>query len=245
MLTQLIIIQVVTFIGLILLLRMLFHRNLDSALFRLKDLQEETLKKDAQVKEELERVKQVRLSEMEKGKQEAKKLIDEAKKQADTIRSRIEEDAKAEAQKVITQGKELLAKTEEKLLAAIDAKALNIAVEIIKSTFTEKSLESLQHELLNEIIAEIEHLDKERVTVKTGRAKVISSSILTETERARLKNALSTNLGYELIIEESIDPGLITGLVVQIGEFIIDGSLKNKLQKIIPYLTLKKKQNAN
>jgi F0F1-type ATP synthase delta subunit len=89
---------------------------------------------------------------------------------------------------------------------------------------------------MEELVAEIENLDKERVSVKSGRAKVISSSALTEDEKERIKKTLSSNLGYELIIEETIDPALVTGFIIQIGEFVIDGSLRNKLQKAIPYI---------
>lgn len=236
MLTQLIIIQFAAFIILIVVLRILFYRHLNSALIRLRELQEEALSKEAKIKEELNRLKLVKLAEVDKGRLEARKLMEDAKKQSEALRTKLEDDARQESQKIIAQGKEIVVKMQKNLAATIELRALNLAMEMIRYTFTEKGLESLQHQLMEELVLDIENLDKERVSVKSGRAKVISSSALTEDEKERLKKTLSSNLGYELIIEETIDPALITGFVIQIGEFVIDGSLRNKLQKAIPYI---------
>ncbi|MFH1128195.1 MAG: F0F1 ATP synthase subunit delta [Candidatus Omnitrophota bacterium] len=238
MLIQLLVIQLTTFIILILVLRVLFYRHLNSALKRLRELQEEALAKEANIKDELDRLKLVKLAEVEKGKLEAKRIMENAKKQAEVLRVKLEEDAKQESQKIITLGKEMVEKSQKSLAANIEMRALNLAQEMIKYTFSEKGIEFLQHLLMDELITEIENLDKEKVSVKSGRAKVVSSAALSEEEKARLKKTLSSNLGYELVIEETIDPALVTGLVIQIGEFVIDGSLSNKLKKAIPYIKL-------
>jgi len=236
MLTQLIIIQIVAFIILIVVLRILFYKHLSSALIRLRELQEEALSKEAKIKEELGRLKLVKLAEIDKGRFEAKRLMEDAKKQSEALRDKLEDDARNESQKIIAQGKEIVDKMQKNLAATIELRALNLAIEMIRYTFTEKGIEGLQHQLMEELVMDIENLDKERVSVKSGRAKVISSSPLTEEEKERIKKTLSSNLGYELIIEETIDQALVTGFIIQIGEFVIDGSLRNKLQKALPYI---------
>jgi len=236
MLTQLIIIQIVAFIILIVVLRILFYKHLSSALIRLRELQEEALSKEAKIKEELGRLKLVKLAEVDKGRFEAKRLMEDAKKQSEALRDKLEDDARNESQKIIAQGKEIVDKMQKNLAATIELRALNLAMEMIRYTFTEKGIEGLQHQLMEELVMDIENLDKERVSVKSGRAKVISSSPLTEEEKERIKKTLSSNLGYELIIEETIDQALVTGFIIQIGEFVIDGSLRNKLQKALPYI---------
>lgn len=236
MLTQLIIIQIVAFIILIVVLRILFYKHLSSALIRLRELQEEALSKEAKIKEELGRLKLVKLAEIDKGRFEAKRLMEDAKKQSEALRDKLEDDARNESQKIIVQGKEIVDKMQKNLAATIELRALNLAIEMIRYTFTEKGIEGLQHQLMEELVMDIENLDKERVSVKSGRAKVISSSPLTEEEKERIKKTLSSNLGYELIIEETIDQALVTGFIIQIGEFVIDGSLRNKLQKALPYI---------
>ena len=86
MLSQLIALQVITFVAIAILLKILFSRHLNSALKRLKFLQGENMLRENQLKEELEKARRDRLDEVEKGKLEAKTLIDHAKKEVEVIK---------------------------------------------------------------------------------------------------------------------------------------------------------------
>lgn len=233
---QLVLIQVITFVGLILGLRMLFYRQLNAALQRLQTLQEEALVKEAQLKEELRRAQQERAAEVEKGRQEARRLLELAKQEAETLRVNAEQQAKRESEKILTRGREELEKTQANLFAKIELDAIGLSTELVKYTFTQEDKEDFQHHLIAELIDEIGRLGKERFSVKTNAATVSSSFSLTAEERHHLRKALSEKLDTEVTVEEHIDPELITGLVIQIGSLIIDGSLKNKLRKAIPLL---------
>lgn len=233
---HIILLQILTFIGLILVLHTFFSRNLSSALKRLKNLQEEGLNKEAQFKEEQERVKQEQLAEIDKARQQAKKMIEDAKKEADALRAANEEAAKQERDRIIAAAGEELERLKEDIRSGFETQSLDSAVEIIKYIFTDKNKEALQRHFTDEIIDEIASLGKERFSAKSDKALVLSGFSLTEEEKARLKNTLSEKIGSEIAIEEQLDPGLIAGIVVRMDEFIIDGSLKNKLAKVMPYL---------
>lgn len=236
MLIQLLVIQIGTFIVLLIVLRLLFYRHLNSALRRLRELQEEALIKESQVKEELQRAKEERAVEVQKGKDQARGLIEAAKKETEVLRTKVGEQAKLEREDIISYGKEELEKLKQELLSNIRTRAVKLSVEMIKYTLTEKGMENLQHQLMEELIAEIEKLEKEKFSVKTDKVAVSANFSLTEAERAHLKNVLSAKLGYPVVLKEKIDPEIISGFIIQMGEFVIDASLKNKLHKAIPYL---------
>ncbi len=60
------------------------------------------------------------------------------------------------------------------------------------------------------------------------RVKVISAVEMLEDEKARLQHKLQVKLYCDVVPEFNIDPSIIAGLVVKIGDKVIDNSVKAK-----------------
>lgn len=241
MIVQLFITQIVIFIGVIFVLRAFFYRHLNEALKKLKELQKEGIKKEAQLNDELERVRKMRASEVERSKSEAKELIEGAKGEAKVLRIKLEEDAKRKAREIVEQGKEELERMKSNFAFQIEDKAAGLSLEMIKHIFTQSGKEGLQRQLVEELILEVEKIDQSKFTVESGIIEVTSASSLTGDQKSRLKKILSEKMGSEITLNEKIDKDLIVGFIIKIGVLSIDGSLKNKFNKIISYL----KENGN
>ncbi len=63
-------------------------------------------------------------------------------------------------------------------------------------------------------------------------ASVRSAVALTDEERGRLVDDLKGMAGREPILEESIDPELLGGLVVRVGDWVYDTSVRTRLETI-------------
>ena len=63
------------------------------------------------------------------------------------------------------------------------------------------------------------------------KASLISSKELTQSEIVQLNKELSEAIGLTLKLDYKIDKDLIGGLKLQLGSFMIDTSIKNKLNK--------------
>jgi F-type H+-transporting ATPase subunit delta len=63
-------------------------------------------------------------------------------------------------------------------------------------------------------------------------AQVISARPLNDDEVGQLKAALRAKLGREARLSTQVDPGLLGGLVVQVGSRMIDSSLRTKLNTL-------------
>lgn len=236
MLSQLIVLQVITFIAIAIFLKIIFSRHLNSALKRLKALQEENIVRENQLKEELEQARKDRAAEVEKGRLEAKALIDQAKKDVEALKTSAEDDARQQGKRIFAHGQEELDKIKMKMVSDIESKALQAAVELISYTFNEKGKEDLQHQFIDELIEEIEDIGKDKFSVKTNKARILTTFPLSDKEKERLKKVLSAKMGSSVNISEEIKPELITGLIIQLDALEIDGSLKNRLRKALPLL---------
>lgn len=236
MLLQLVALQVVTFIAIAVLLKIIFTRHLNFALKRLKALQDEALMRENQLKEELENAKKDRLAEIGKGRLEAKALVDQAKKEVEMLKSGAEEDAKQQGKKIFAHGQEELEKIKMKMLSDIETRSLQMAVDLISYTFSQKGKEDLQHQFIDELIGEIADIGKAKFSVKTNKARILTSFPLTDKEKDKLKKVLSEKMGVSVTITEQIKPELITGLVIELDALEIDGSLKNRLRKAMPLI---------
>lgn len=233
---QLVIIQLITFIGLILVLRKLFYGHLTSALGRLKRLQEETLAKEAGLKQELEKARKERETMLAKTKTEADQLIKEAREKSSTMAADAHAAAKQEAQRIAEQAQQDVKKLEHDLQAAYEERAVELAISLLRLTFSEKGRVTLQHQLLLELLDEIAGLPPERFTVKTKSAQIRSAVALLDEERKRVSKILGEKLGVPVALEEAVEPSLIAGLTIQLGALKLDASLEHKLRQGVAYL---------
>lgn len=72
---------------------------------------------------------------------------------------------------------------------------------------------------------------------KVSYAKVESAVSVSKAELDTLKDKLSAMTGTEVIIENVIDPSVIGGLVVRIGDKVIDGSVRRRISELKEELT--------
>ena len=69
-------------------------------------------------------------------------------------------------------------------------------------------------------------------TSSTGWGRPFNNCELGDAQRKRLTQTLSKKYDKEVILRERVDEGLLGGLVIQVGDSRIDGSLRTRLQTI-------------
>jgi F-type H+-transporting ATPase subunit delta len=69
------------------------------------------------------------------------------------------------------------------------------------------------------------------------RAEVISAIPVSEQEASRIRRTLSDKLGGEVETSIRQDPDILGGLVIRIGDRVIDGSVRTRLQQLRAALT--------
>ncbi len=85
-----------------------------------------------------------------------------------------------------------------------------------------------------EILGPLEHQYKEMLNEKNNlvSASLVSSEKLSDEAVANIKARLTEHLGKRLELDVKVDPSLIGGVVLRLGDQVIDGSLKGQLKAI-------------
>lgn len=108
-------------------------------------------------------------------------------------------------------------------------------VERLILNFLKVLIDKNRFDAFDEIVTSFsENLDKVN---NISRIEVVSAITLPEDAKNRLIEKLSYKLGKQVIINNTVDEDIIAGLVIKIGDNIIDTSLRHKLDDLEKHLT--------
>jgi F-type H+-transporting ATPase subunit delta len=83
-----------------------------------------------------------------------------------------------------------------------------------------------------------EHYRRHKATsLKQLDAYVTSAYPLTDAQREMFQTRLAGSLNASVVIHESVDPSLLAGATIKVGDKIIDDSMRGKLQQLKTQLT--------
>lgn len=239
---QLLLLQVVTFGLIILFLRWLLHGQISRALRRLQRLNQENLEKERVLKDELERAKREARRKVEEGRLQAEALKEEARQEAEKSRGDIVDKARKEAKRLINEAVKDCRRKSVELTVQMQEKSIYLAIDMIRYIFSRDSQESLHSQLIDELIREIKGLERGKIKTEGGKIKVISAYPLAAGQKKKLNEIMRSNLGRDIELDEEIDRAIVAGLIMKSGGFVIDGSIRSKLKKILPIMREKAKE---
>ncbi len=87
-----------------------------------------------------------------------------------------------------------------------------------------------REEILDAVYPEFQRLANEQRGLMT--VQVTSATPLSDAERSSLSAALARKTGKRVVLEGRLDPSIIGGLVLRIGDTIVDGSVRTRLQQL-------------
>ena len=67
---------------------------------------------------------------------------------------------------------------------------------------------------------------------RVSNVKITSAVALTDEEKEKLENKLKTASGRKILASYAVDPALLGGLIIEMDDKIIDGSLRHRLSEI-------------
>lgn len=178
---------------------------------------------------------------------EANRIITEAQTRSSEIMREATERASKVEQEIRSQSEAELGKAREgaqaelegernRMLSELRDQIVTLAIAAAQKLIKENLDERRQRELVNEFFSGVRNGS---VTILDGAslnggqtAEVTSALPLTEEEQALVRSEILGKLGNAATVSFRIDPEILGGLVVRVGDRVVDGSMSNRLNDL-------------
>jgi F-type H+-transporting ATPase subunit b len=155
----------------------------------------------------------------------ASEVVREGSTKAEDAVKDIKIAAEAEATEIKKKAVEEAVKEREALLGEVRGQVAALAMAATQKLLGEALDEKRQHVLIDEFFSGIKG-DKVVVEIAEGDAVVTSALPLTDAEKSNLTETLKGSVEYK------VDPSILGGLVIKVGDKVLDSSIAGKLESM-------------
>jgi F-type H+-transporting ATPase subunit b len=229
-----VIVQVVTFLAMVIILRAWVFKPLLNMLERRREtiaqgLEDARVASDARANAEKDAQETIA-----KAQQEANAKVREATERAEQAARELQAAADADVTKIREAAKHEAEQSKsgylKELRGQVAALAIAAAQKIIGETLDQKR----QRELIDEFFSGIESgkvvLIEAEKELPGGSAEVISALPLTNKEQEIVKKDVLSKMGGSATVSFREDPDILGGLIIRVGDKVLDGSVAAKLE---------------
>jgi len=163
----------------------------------------------------------------------AAQIVREASERAESVAREIKAAAEAEAAKAREQALAEVEAERNRMLGVLRSQVAALAIAAAQKLVGEALNEQRQHALIQEFFSGIKG-GKVTVLDEVGElqgteAEVVSALPLTEEEQETLRKDLLSKTGAQAVTFR-VDPSIVGGLIIRVGDKVIDGSVAGQLQ---------------
>lgn len=164
---------------------------------------------------------------------EANKRVQEATTRAEKAAADVRAAAEEERNRILKAAQEDAAQERNRILADLRGQVAALAIAAANKVVGEAMDERRQHALIQEFFSGVR---SGKVTVLEGEsvngvaAEVTSALPLTPEEQETVKRDIAARMGGATSVAFKVDPSILGGLIVRVGDKVLDGSVAGKLE---------------
>lgn len=169
-----------------------------------------------------------------KAQAEAAQKIREATDRADKIAQEIQAKADAEAAKIREEALASVTEERDQILADMRGQIAALAIAAANKLIGESLDEKRQRALIDEFFSGVKSgkvVVLEDAKLTSGETAQITSALpLTPVEQDDIKRSLMSKIGPDAEIKFKVNPSILGGLVIRVGNKVMDGSVAGQLE---------------
>jgi len=204
---------------------------------RLQQLNDDNVQKSKELAKKIIDAENEYKEKMTKCEDETRKMKADARKEIEELKEAMIAKGKAESEHMIAQAintkKELRAEVESEMYG----KSIDISCKIFQKVLSSTEQKLVFDGFLENVFQELTAIEKDHLqAVDLGEGSestvdVKSSHPMSPQQKSRLEKILSSKLDHTIVVQEEIDTQVVSGIVIQLGSIVIDGSLSEKFRK--------------
>ena len=235
--------QVVNFLILFVALYFLLWKRVLNALDARRQRIQEGIEKAEQADQELARAQTAYDDKVAEGETEAERIKAEAQEAAGQMRASVLKEARAQAEQIRATAQAKVDLERQHMLKELRGQVVTLAIAAANKVIGEALDEQRQQRLVQEFFSGIQAgrvvaLEKaELANVAAESAKVTSALPLSAEEQTTISESLAQQLRGKPKVEFAVDPAILGGVVVRVGDIVIDGSVAGQLTSLRASLT--------
>jgi F-type H+-transporting ATPase subunit b len=171
---------------------------------------------------------------IEEARKRAQQLVAEANTSAEQVRSNIEAQAEEERRKILAQARQDAEAERDQVLSEMREQIGALAIAAAERILADELDPQRQNELVRGFFSGIKSGEilvlKGEARLDGQKATVTTAVPLTEEEKERYQAALRAQLGSGAEVGFATDPSILGGVVVRVGDQVIDDSVVAKLE---------------
>lgn len=180
----------------------------------------------------------------ENAEQDAEKILAEAQSRASEIVREATERAEEQAREIISEAEEEAAerrrealeeaeREKEHILADLRGQVASLAMAAAQKLIGDSLDQQRQRALIDQFFSGVKDgkvtvLEGERMTGQS--AEITSALPLTEEEKEAVKSDILAKIGEPATVTFRTDPSILGGLVIRVGDKVLDGSVAGRLE---------------
>ena len=167
-----------------------------------------------------------------KAQQEASKLVRESTERGEEVRREIKQNAEEEAAEIRATAQEQAQQTREQALGDLRGQVASLAIAAAQKVIGDALDEKRQHALIEQFFSGVKAgkvVLLEDESVSGASAEVTSALPLTADEQNTIREDIVGKLGDSATTTFRVDPNILGGLVIRVGDKVLDGSVAGKL----------------
>lgn len=228
---QLIIIQVITFVALVFVLRKIMYSSSYMETRRLQMLNQENAKKAEELQLKIEEAHKQYQEKIALAEDESRKLKLKAQQDIEKIKDEMLVKARQESERIIEKALNAKERVREEMDAKVAEKGIEFSLKLFAEVLNSKSQSLLHEGLVNQVIEDLDKLQSGRLQVNIDKGELILAREIKPEKKEKILNILKEKTGKNIILEERIDQGIIAGVSIKLGSMVIDASLAEKLRE--------------